>query len=175
KLAGLPPKHYASFNTEDFIAQAREFEAMDADKLNLVAKWLSTVGTSHPWTVLRANHLLRWVDEGGFQHALDKPREVAHALPAGIQGFCTQCGHAHRGDETFCPGCGRALRATADITLAPPPASPVVPEPPPAPAVPPVANPAVIAPLPPAVPPRVPTPTPPPPTLPPPLRPGGPA
>ncbi|MCC6232410.1 MAG: M48 family metallopeptidase, partial [Verrucomicrobiales bacterium] len=42
KLAGLPPKHYASFNTEDFIAQAREFEAMDADKLNLVAKWLST-------------------------------------------------------------------------------------------------------------------------------------
>ncbi len=152
KLAGLPPKYYAAFNTEDFIAQAREFEAMDADKLNLVAKWLSTMGTTHPWTVLRANQLLRWVDDGGFQHTLEKPREALHKLPEGVRGFCTQCGYAHRGDETFCPGCGRPLTGPVQTSIpAPPPAPLPLPVPPPPIGIPPVA-------------------VPPPPSLPPPLQ-----
>ena len=33
-------------NVEDFIAQAREFTAMDGEKLNWFAKWLSAVGQS---------------------------------------------------------------------------------------------------------------------------------
>lgn len=58
KLAGLPPKYYQAINAEDFLAQARSFEDMEADKLSLLAKWLSTAGATHPWTVMRAKQLL---------------------------------------------------------------------------------------------------------------------
>jgi Zn-dependent protease with chaperone function len=67
KLAGLPAKSYASVNTEDFIAQAREFQAMDTDKLSTLAKFFSTMGATHPWTVMRAQELLHWVDDGSYE------------------------------------------------------------------------------------------------------------
>ena len=41
KLAGLPRSRYASANTEDFIAQARAFETLDADTLSWIARRLS--------------------------------------------------------------------------------------------------------------------------------------
>ncbi len=64
KLAGLPPKYYATLNTEDFLRQARDFQAMDADTLSKIAKWLSSLGESHPWTVVRAQQLLLWMESG---------------------------------------------------------------------------------------------------------------
>ena len=106
KLAGLPVKAYKSINTEDFIAQAREFEAMDTDKLSMLAKFFSSMGATHPWTVMRAQELLRWVDDGSFERilkALEPP-----ALPPGV-GACSVCGYKLLGPETFCPGCGRVL------------------------------------------------------------------
>jgi Zn-dependent protease with chaperone function len=108
KLAGLPPKYFASPNTEDFIKQARDFEAMDADKLSMLAKWLSTVGSTHPWTVMRAQQLLQWVDSGGYQEVLRAPQRVPFHAPAGVSRFCNQCGSPLRGTELFCPGCGAA-------------------------------------------------------------------
>jgi Zn-dependent protease with chaperone function len=71
KLSGLPSKCYAAINTEDFIDQARAFDAMDSDKLSLVAKWLSIMGATHPWTVMRAKQLLQWIDTGGYQHVIN--------------------------------------------------------------------------------------------------------
>src|SRR5215212_9057689 len=50
KIAGLPGKYYGSMNPEDFIAQAREFTSLDLEKLNWIAKWLCSVGQTHPWT-----------------------------------------------------------------------------------------------------------------------------
>jgi len=70
KLAGLPPRYYQAVNTEDFVRQAREFETMDVDKLTILAKWLSTMGATHPWTVMRAKELLRWVDSGEYERVL---------------------------------------------------------------------------------------------------------
>ena len=82
KLAGLPQKYYDRVNVDDFIAQARAFEAMDSDKLNWIAKWLSSAGQSHPWTVLRANQFLTWVDDGGYEQVLAR-RPTRAARPAG--------------------------------------------------------------------------------------------
>lgn len=107
KLAGLPQKYFQAINTEDFMRQAREFEAMDADKLTLLAKWLSTMGATHPWTVMRAQHLLQWTGEGGYTDVLEAPQRVPLKLPAGLSRFCTQCGWPLRGAEAFCPGCGQ--------------------------------------------------------------------
>jgi Zn-dependent protease with chaperone function len=113
KIAGLPQKRYGSINTEDFIAQARDFEGLDTDKLNKFAKALSVMGQSHPWTVMRANQFLTWVDKGDYQQVLDAPAAAPLGLPAGAKRFCTQCGHGLGGSETFCPGCGARLAAAA--------------------------------------------------------------
>ena len=113
KLAGLPAKSYESVNTEDFLAQAREFQALDADKLTLLAKWLSTMGATHPWTVMRAHELLDWVDSGGYQKVLDAPQQAPPVLPAGPGRYCSACGYPLAGVEAFCPGCGRGLAGPA--------------------------------------------------------------
>lgn len=107
KLSGLPSKYYNSINTEDFVRQGKEFEAMDADKLTLLAKWLSVMGATHPWTVMRAKQLLEWVDSGGYEQVLRAPQATPRQLPPGVSGFCDRCGWARHGRETFCSGCGR--------------------------------------------------------------------
>ncbi|HMI92447.1 MAG TPA: M48 family metallopeptidase, partial [Polyangiales bacterium] len=106
KLAGLPIKYYERFNPDDFIAQARGFEALDGDMMSLVAKWLSTTGSSHPWTVLRANQFLTWIDSGAYERVLARPGEIPLQLPSGVTRFCARCGRGLGGGEGFCPGCG---------------------------------------------------------------------
>lgn len=113
KIAGLPLKRYDSLNTEDFIAQAREFEALDTDKLNKFAKALSVMGQTHPWTVMRANQFLAWIDAGGYQRVLDAPAETPRALPPGVTAFCVKCGHGLAGTESFCTKCGHKVAAKA--------------------------------------------------------------
>ena len=95
KLAGLPTKYFRAINTEDFIAQAREFEAMDSDKLTLVTKWFSAAGETHPWTVMRAQQLWLWVESGGYEKVIVNPRPL----------LCTNCEFELRGQEGFCPKC----------------------------------------------------------------------
>jgi Zn-dependent protease with chaperone function len=112
KLAGLPSKYFHAINPEDFIKQAKEFQAMDADKLTLLAKWMSTVGETRPWTVMRAQQLLQWVDTGGYADVLRAPQRIPYQPPAGVRGFCNQCGLPLKGTERFCPGCGQTLLQT---------------------------------------------------------------
>jgi Zn-dependent protease with chaperone function len=109
KLAGLPQKYYDRVNVDDFIVQARAFEAMDNDKLDWIAKWLSSAGQSHPWTVLRANQFLTWIDDGGYEQVLAAPSVAPLVLPSGVKRFCPRCGYGLAGPESFCPGCGNAV------------------------------------------------------------------
>lgn len=115
KIAGLPQKYHGAINPEDFIAQAREFKALDADKLNWLVKWLSTMGQTHPWTVMRASQFLAWVDDGGYEAVLNGQHALPAASPSvpGAARFCTQCGQALVGEARFCPGCGAAVARTA--------------------------------------------------------------
>ncbi len=111
KLAGLPQRFYSAINTEDFIAQARQFEALDDTWIDWAAKLLSGLGQTHPWTVMRAHELLQWIDGGEYERV----RTMRHVAPAPAPGvgarFCTQCGCALTGAELFCPGCGVKQRA----------------------------------------------------------------
>lgn len=105
KLAGLPLKFFDKVNTEDFLAQAREFEAFDSDKLDWVAKILSGMGQSHPWTVMRASELLRWVDSTSYEKLLADPTSGRALEPA--RKFCTNCGSPTAG--AFCSKCGTRI------------------------------------------------------------------
>lgn len=102
KLAGLPQRFFDKVNTEDFLAQAREFESFDSDKLDWVAKILSGMGQSHPWTVMRASELLRWIDTTSYEKLLADPSGGRAAEPQ--RTFCTNCGSPVTG--VFCSKCG---------------------------------------------------------------------
>lgn len=105
KLAGLPAKFFDQINADDFLAQAREFESFDSDKLDWMAKILSNMGESHPWTVMRASELLRWVDSNAYESLLAAP--VPADAPAAPSLFCTSCGARVGG--AFCSSCGARL------------------------------------------------------------------
>ena len=109
KLAGLPAKYHSAINTADFIRQAHDFEAMDSGKLNLVAKYLSIAGATHPWTVMRAQQLLSWIDSGGYEAILNAPLNPVPQLPAGTVAFCIRCGCPLHGGELFCSKCGQPV------------------------------------------------------------------
>lgn len=106
KLAGLPSRYYDTVNTEDFLKQAREFKDLDIDTLSKIAKWLSVLGATHPWTVERAQQLHQWIESGSYEETLKFPRRAPVVLPAGVNSFCSICGRGLRGTESFCPGCG---------------------------------------------------------------------
>jgi len=72
KLAGYPLRHYASINPGAILAQARKFEDLDSDSYNKVAKWFANMGASHPWTIMRAKELDRWVESGRYKGILNK-------------------------------------------------------------------------------------------------------
>jgi Zn-dependent protease with chaperone function len=113
KLAGLPRKHYESFDCAEFIAQARAFEMLETDKVNRFFKAMSAMGRTHPWTVVRAQELLAWIDGGDYQTVLTARHDSGgppRSLPDGPR-FCASCGHALAGRPDYCTGCGTKVAA----------------------------------------------------------------
>jgi Zn-dependent protease with chaperone function len=107
KCAGLPHKYSNQVSAESFIEQARQFEEYNFDKLDRLAKILSSTGKDHPWTVMRAAEFLRWIDSGVYQRVLDRetaaPRPLSQA--AGPR-FCPHCGSRVAQSGAFCAACG---------------------------------------------------------------------
>jgi Zn-dependent protease with chaperone function len=100
KQAGLPRKYYGLVNTGDFIEQARQFQALDEDKLSMVAKAVSVMDSDHPWMVMRAQELLAWMDSGAYERILANPSTLRRcenlncpALADATAKFCNKCGH----------------------------------------------------------------------------------
>ncbi len=90
-------------DTKEFIKQAEEFKAFDLDYDDKQMKEALTFGQSHPWTVLRASEILKWVDSGEYNklieyHGKDKIEN--------LNMHCIKCGHELNGNETFCGVCG---------------------------------------------------------------------
>ena len=111
KAAGLPRSRYEVANTEDFIAQARAFESLDADALNWIARRLSVMDQSHPWTVLRAQQFLKWIEDGDYERLLATDHQGPR--PSVGAAFCANCGTRLGEAALFCVGCGLRLRAPA--------------------------------------------------------------
>ena len=75
KSGGTPKKYYKKnkLNIEPFIKQANEFEkTFNTDSIDQLAKLAVIMEGYHPWAVLRASDLLKWVDSGKFQEILKK-------------------------------------------------------------------------------------------------------
>jgi hypothetical protein len=109
KLAGVPRKHFNNMQRKSFLEQAKEFQELDYHTLSKTWRVWQTLQMDHPWTVLRAAELMRWVESGHYQAVLDRKTATEEMPPVVGQGVCHQCGGQLSGTETFCPACGQRL------------------------------------------------------------------
>ena len=72
KLAGYPLRYYSSINTKDILAQARAFEDLDSDSFNQFAKFYNIFESGHPWTIMRAKELDRWIESGRYRAVVNQ-------------------------------------------------------------------------------------------------------
>lgn len=108
KLAGTPKSHYNDLDPKTFINQAKEFEGYDEDNLDKVAKILSVLEKTHPWTVMRCAELSAWIDSGSYQEILTNHKK--QMLPR--NEYCTHCGKPAKNDAKFCIFCGSEINLT---------------------------------------------------------------
>lgn len=66
KMSGMPQSQFCNMNTDAFIRQAADFKELDYEALNRAVKFISIMDESHPWSVMRAAELLKWMKEGEY-------------------------------------------------------------------------------------------------------------
>lgn len=96
KMAGLPKSYYETAKVDGFIKQAHEFQKRYSSGIDTFIKSWEIMDDSHPWTVLRAAELLRWVESGEYQKILDKYKTKK----------CAECGKQVALSSKCCPFCG---------------------------------------------------------------------
>ncbi len=105
KMSGVPKNLYGKMNTEDFIKQAENFKGFDHDSADKAFKYIMIMDQTHPWTVMRASEILKWVKAGKYQHIIDKHTGDIESLEI----TCLNCGFKLKGNETFCGNCGEKI------------------------------------------------------------------
>lgn len=105
KLAGLPPKYYSTIDTESFLKQADEFEGFDSTDTDKVIKFLSVMGQTHPWTVMRAKELNKWIKQGAYNKIISGHK--IQSKHKSSEQVCSNCGAPTRKAQKFCTTCGK--------------------------------------------------------------------
>lgn len=106
KMSGVSQKHFSKIITDEFIKQSKEFKGFDYDSLDKVAKAATIMWQNHPWTVMRASEILKWMDSGNYQELIEKHGKENIDE---IEIDCAKCGAKLKGHETFCGICGEKL------------------------------------------------------------------
>lgn len=70
KKVGLPQNQFSKLNEQAFLQQAKDFDSLDYEKLNKFFKFISIADSSHPWTVMRAAELIKWIEQGEYDRIL---------------------------------------------------------------------------------------------------------
>ena len=94
----MPKTFFGKDNRDAFIRQAHEFvNTFDGFTDNMI-KSVSIASSSHPWNVLRAAELMKWVESGEYQQVLEG-HQVKH---------CSNplCGEEIAESTEVCPYCG---------------------------------------------------------------------
>lgn len=103
KMAGVPKTYYEKYNKDEFLKQAKEFKGFDYDALDKVGKTLMIMEQTHPWTVMRASEILKWVDSGKYDEIIEMHGKDSLE---DVEITCPKCGKKLGGNETFCGVCG---------------------------------------------------------------------
>lgn len=100
KMSGLPEKYYQTASVEGFMEQAQEFIEKYGGTTDKIIKTLEIFDEDHPWTIVRAMELIRWVESGQYAEILEKTHGA----------ICPHCGSEIALNLTICPICGSKLR-----------------------------------------------------------------
>ena len=95
-MSGVPHRYYNSASVDGFMLQAREFEEKYGGSTDKLIKLLEVFDEDHPWTVVRAAELIRWVNSGEYERILNKT--------AGK--ICPSCKNSVEEGTKLCPFCG---------------------------------------------------------------------
>ena len=107
KLAGFPPQYYDAINTDDFLAQANEFDNLDNNEIDQLIKFKAAMWDEHPWCVMRAKELNEWVSRGGYDKVFDICDKVSNKN--NDVNKCPHCGLEYQNTANFCKKCGQKL------------------------------------------------------------------
>ncbi|KPU42530.1 protease HtpX [Oxobacter pfennigii] len=110
KMAGVSKKYINEINADAFLQQAREFEGFDFDALDKIAKVYSVINSTHPWTVMRASELDKWVQSGGYSDVLSRKTQKKLITRPKVNLSCPNCGTPVENEDRFCPACGNSLK-----------------------------------------------------------------
>lgn len=67
KMAGLPEKHWGTYDISEFESQAREFEGFNEKTFD---KFMRFIYGNNLWAIARAHELITWVEAGDYQKLL---------------------------------------------------------------------------------------------------------
>lgn len=98
KMAGVPQKYYQSVDRNAILEQAHEFEALLSGDEQIM-KNLSVLDDTHPWTILRAAELIKWIESGEYENIIKAHKGKCCAtckkqIPSNVE-HCPYC----QGDE----------------------------------------------------------------------------
>lgn len=99
KMAGIPKRYFNIADPHVFAQQAEEFLTRYGDTANTVIRNVSILDDSHPWTVMRAAELIKWVENGGYQAILDNTSGIT----------CPRCNSSIEAGTPRCPVCGHVF------------------------------------------------------------------
>lgn len=99
KMAGLPLKYYDKPTRDAFIKQAESFHIDLNDFSDKAIKTITIATSTHPWTVLRAQELLKWYNSGEYEKILNSTSNDVCIFP--------DCAMPIKKGATVCPHCGR--------------------------------------------------------------------
>lgn len=96
KMAGLPKRYFNTSDPHVFAKQAKEFMTKYGDTTDKIIRNISILDDTHPWTVMRAYELIKWVENGEYDKIL-----------SGNAGkTCPMCKKAVDPKLEVCPVCG---------------------------------------------------------------------
>lgn len=97
KMAGIPQKYFNIADPHVFAEQAQEFLTRYGDTANTIIRNISILDDSHPWTVMRAAELIKWVESGEYDRILHKvPTKICPVCEAVVDAAiskCPRCGY----------------------------------------------------------------------------------
>lgn len=96
KMSGLPERYYKNASVDGFMKQAKEFDEQYGGTTDQIIKTVSIISEDHPWTIVRAAELIRWVESGEYDRILGKTKGKR----------CHNCGHNNSIDAKSCVICG---------------------------------------------------------------------
>jgi len=105
KMAGAPPKLYQYLDIQAFLEQSLEFSKIDEKLVSGLYKGIATAQMDHPWSIGRASELVKWIELGGPDAAINGlpcPQKSVDTGLLVIERICPKCQSSRDPEASMC-------------------------------------------------------------------------